>query len=73
MMQRINDIKWLRAQITEEEAQKAKNIAKDKGMTLQGWVGSLIKKEIYNNTPEKTIVEPVDEQSVSYGDRRSAE
>ena len=73
MMQRINDIKWLRAQITEEEAQKAKNIAKDKGMTLQGWVGSLIKKEIYNNTPEKTIVEPVDNQSVSYGDRRSAE
>lgn len=73
MMQRINDIKWLRAQITEEEAQKAKNIAKDKGMTLQGWVGSLIKKEIYNNTPEKTIVEPVDGQSVSYGDRRSAE
>ena len=73
MMQRINDIKWLRAQITEEEAQKAKNIAKDKGMTLQGWVGSLIKKEIYNNTPEKTIVEPVDGQSVSYGDKRSAE
>ena len=73
MMQRINDIKWLRAQITEEEAQKAKSMAKDKGMTLQGWVGSLIKKEIYSNAPDKTIMEPIEGQSISYGDRRTAE
>ena len=69
-MQRISDIKWFRAQITEEEAQKAKNIAKDKGMTLQGWVGSLIKKEIYNSTSEKTITEPSADSSLAFDDRR---
>ena len=70
MMQRISNIKWLRAQITEEEAQKAKNIAKDKGMTLQGWVGALIKKEIHNSTSEKTITESSADSSLSFDSRR---
>ena len=69
-MQRISDIKWLRAQITEEEAQKAKNMAKDKGMTLQGWVGALIKKEIYSGAPEKTITEPSADSSLAFDGRR---
>ena len=42
-------------------------------MLFQCWLGNLVRKELQNNTPEKTIVEPVDGQSVSYGDRRSAE
>lgn len=42
-------------------------------MLFQCWLGNLVRKELQNNTHEKTIVEPVDGQSVSYGDRRSAE
>lgn len=34
------------ASITQEERDKAKKIAKSKGMTFQGFVGQLIKREI---------------------------
>ncbi len=33
-------------QITSSEAKKAKNLAKSQGMTFQGWIGSLIKREL---------------------------
>ena len=67
------EIKYLKVQLSSEEAIEAKNLAKSKGMLFQCWLGNLVRKELQNNTPEKTIVEPVDNQSVSYGDRRSAE
>lgn len=67
------EIKYLKVQLSSEEAIEAKNLAKSKGMLFQCWLGNLVRKELQNNTPEKTIVEPVDGQSVSYGDRRSAE
>lgn len=59
--------------ITTKERQEAKALAKSQGMLFQHWLGNLVRKELQNNIPEKTIVEPVDGQSVSYGDRRSAE
>lgn len=34
------------ASITPEERDKAKSLAKSKGMTFQGFVGQLIKKEL---------------------------
>lgn len=34
------------ASITPEERDKAKYLAKSKGMTFQGWLGQLIKREI---------------------------
>lgn len=67
------EIKYLKVQLSSKEAIEAKNLAKSKGMLFQCWLGNLVRKELQNNTPEKTIVEPVDGQSVSYGDRRSAE
>lgn len=67
------EFKYLKVQLSSEEAIEAKNLAKSKGMLFQCWLGNLVRKELQNNTPEKTIVEPVDGQSVSYGDRRSAE
>lgn len=67
------EIKYLKVQLSSEEAIEAKNLAKSKGMLFQCWLGNLVRKELQNNTPEKTIVEPVDGQSVSYVDRRSAE
>ena len=63
----------LTLQLSKAERDTAKTIAREKGMTFAGWLGNLVRKELQNNTPEKTIVEPVDGQSVSYGDRRSAE
>lgn len=36
----------LKACISEEEAVKARQIASKKGMTLQGWLGNVIREQI---------------------------
>ena len=41
-----NHVTPLKALISREEAKQAKEIAKAKGMTLQGWLGQLIKEQI---------------------------
>jgi hypothetical protein len=44
---------WLRADITQEQRLLAKAIAKKNGMTFQGWLGQLIKKELSSfSSPE---------------------
>lgn len=37
---------WLRADITPEQRMAARKIAKQKGMTFQGWLGQLIEREL---------------------------
>ena len=36
------------ASISHEEKDRAKKVAKSKGMTFQGWLGNLIKDELKN-------------------------
>ncbi len=69
----LNQTVMLKVKISKDEIKRAKSLAKSEGMLFQCWLGNLVRKELQNNTPEKTIVEPVDGQSVSYVDRRSAE
>lgn len=38
-----------RIDISREERAEARRIAKSKGMTFQGWLGQLVKREIYNS------------------------
>lgn len=59
--------------ITTKERQEAKALAKSQGMLFQHWLGNLVRKELKNNAPDETIMESVEGQSVSYGDRRTAE
>lgn len=40
------EIKLLKIQISEQEAMRAKTVAKEKGMTFQGWLGQLVKREL---------------------------
>ena len=35
-----------------EEKENAKRLAKSKGMTFQGWLGQLIKRELANSTSQ---------------------
>lgn len=42
-------IQQLKVRISKEEQLKAKEIAKSQGMTFQGWIGSLIKRELAQN------------------------
>lgn len=35
--------------ISPKERGEAKRLAKSKGMTFQGWLGQLVKREIYNS------------------------
>lgn len=46
-------IQKVAVQISAEESRKAKALAKAKGMTYQGWIGSLIKREIYKEVPHE--------------------
>lgn len=68
----LNQTAMLKVKISKDEIKRAKSLAKSKGMLFQCWLGSLIKKEIYSNDPDETM-EPIEGQSVSYGDRRTAE
>jgi hypothetical protein len=44
----------LRADITVEQKKRARQIAKSKGMTFQGWLGQIIQKEITSQSQEAT-------------------
>ena len=41
-----NQVTLLKALITKDEAKQAKEIAKSKGMTFQGWLGNVIRQEL---------------------------
>ena len=41
------ETKYLKVQITTSERDTAKAIAKSRGMTFSGWLGQLVKHEIY--------------------------
>ena len=45
-MQTEKSYEQLKAAITREEILKARRVAKSKGMTFQGWLGQLIKREL---------------------------
>ena len=45
-MQKEKSYEQLKAAVTREEIIKAKKVAKSKGMTFQGWLGQLIKREL---------------------------
>ncbi len=42
----ITTASLLRVAITDREKAEAKRLAKSKGMTFQGWMGQLIKREL---------------------------
>ena len=54
----------LTVQISSEEREQAKKLAKNKGMTYAGWLGQLVKKEL---TAEKATKK----QEASYGNEDS--
>lgn len=45
----------LRVDITDREKAAAKRLAKSKGMTFQGWMGQLIKRELEEAQRRKAI------------------
>lgn len=47
MKYEITDSTLLKVSITKEERLEAKKLAKAQGMTLQGWLGQLIKTELH--------------------------
>lgn len=53
MMQRKSDIKpnriYTLVDISQEEKNRAKVLAKSRGMSLQGFLGQLIKRELENS------------------------
>lgn len=64
------ETKYLKIQISAEETLKAKALAKSKGMLFQCWLGNLVKKELQNSTPEKTINDPSTDSSLAFDSRR---
>ena len=44
----------LTVQITLEEREQAKKLAKSKGMSFMGWLGQLVKNELATSTAETT-------------------
>lgn len=69
----LNQTAMLKVKISKDEIKRAKSLAKSKGMLFQCWLGNLVRKELQNNVSENPLIEPIEGQSVSYGDRRSAE
>jgi len=47
----------LKAAVSRDEVLEAKRVAKSKGMTFQGWLGQLIKREISAETPKSKEAE----------------
>ena len=43
------------ASITQEERDKAKTLAKSRGMTFQGFIGQLIRKELETSCNAETV------------------
>lgn len=57
-----NEIKMLEVQITSQEKALAKKIAKQRGMTLRGFLGLCVRKEI-NASPSSSSI-PTDNLGV---------
>lgn len=51
----ITTASLLRVAITDREKAAAKRLAKSKGMTFQGWMGQLIKRELEEAQRRKAI------------------
>lgn len=64
------ETKYLKIQISAEETLEAKALAKSKGMLFQCWLGNLVKKELKNSAPEKTINDPSADSSLAFDSRR---
>ena len=47
-----------RVRITKQESAQAKELAKSKGMTFQGWLGQLIKRELAKSQQDQLSVDP---------------
>lgn len=47
-----------RVRITKQESAQAKELAKSKGMTFQGWLGQLIKRELAKSQQEQLSADP---------------
>ena len=47
-----------RIRISHEESEQAKSIARSKGMTFQGWLGQLIKRELAKSQQDQLSVDP---------------
>lgn len=45
----------IKASITADERDKAKRLAKAKGMTFSGWLGKVIKDEIYSDKETQEV------------------
>lgn len=54
-MQTEKSYEQLKAAITREEILKARKVAKSKGMTFQGWLGQLIKREISTSAQSEVV------------------
>lgn len=48
----MENIMTLQVQISPEEKETAKKIAKSKGMLFSGYIGQLIRKDILENSPD---------------------
>lgn len=60
----LQNCKKVNIAISPQEREQAKSLAKSKGMTLQGWLGQLVKKEL---TAEKATKA----KEASYGNEDS--
>ena len=48
----LQNCKKVNISISVKEREEAKALAKSKGMTLQGWLGQLVKRELKNSAKE---------------------
>lgn len=47
-----NSTEMLRANISQEEKESARKLAKSQGYTFQGWLGQIIKRELYKEVSD---------------------
>lgn len=57
----------LTVQITLEEREQAKKLAKSKGMSFMGWLGQLVKNELATSTAETTSHPSSDSEEIRDG------
>lgn len=54
-MRYTNDYIQVKADISPEERDDARRLAKSKGMTFQGWMGQIIKRELASSKEAKNV------------------
>ena len=58
MLEKTTESYSIRFRLSAEDRQEAKLLAKSKGMTFEGWIGQLIKRELAKSQQEQLSADP---------------